>query len=148
VSACDRGVIRVVASSVSFAHHTDGAETTPGRTRSVITASAVNVPRSLKIETRARLDAARVGVVGVNLQRRLAGGAAQRGDVDERGVEERMRGRRDQRERVAAHELGIALFRFVWRDVFTGMRSSARRGGACGVDLDPCRSASEARAAR
>src|SRR4028119_1820631 len=104
--------LALVWSSVSLAHQTEGAETTPGRTRSVMTASAGNAPRSVKSGTRApprrtrgaarpggaragvverpsprpRGDAARECVVGVDLQGRLAGSAAQRGDVDEARV--------------------------------------------------------------
>src|SRR5215213_1053811 len=53
VRACEVVWFAFERSSVSFAHQTEGAETTPGRTRSVITASALNEPRSLKIDTRA-----------------------------------------------------------------------------------------------
>src|ERR1019366_8883242 len=60
VSACEVVWFAFAPAEVSLPHHTDGAETTPGRTRSVTTASAVKVPRSLKIFTRAPSAMARV----------------------------------------------------------------------------------------
>ena len=60
-------------------------------------------------DARAVGDAARVGVVGVDLERRLALGAAQRGDVDERRVEERCAPAARSARAEAPRELGRAL---------------------------------------
>ena len=80
-------------------------------------------------------DVAGGRVVRVNLDRRLAGGAAQRRDVDERGVEKLVCGRRDQRERIALDELRVAFFLLVGRDV-RRQSVDARGGETLRFDLD------------
>ena len=92
--------------------------TTPSRIASSTRATAVNAPRSLCTTTRVPArDAAPLGVVGMEQALRLARAAPQRVDVHERRVQELVRRRRDQRQRIARRQLGRRLRELVRRRV-------------------------------
>ena len=94
------------------------ATATPGRTLPVSATRAWNRPRSLKTSAHWPSLKPRVcGVLGRQLDRRIAGGGAMAGRVGERRVEELGPRRAEELQRIPRRQVGARLRVLVRRDV-------------------------------
>ena len=105
VSRCDVVWFAFAPSAAYLPHQIDGAHTTPGRMR-VLDARHRRERAAIVVHHHAHpgADPAPLGVGRMEQALRLARRATQRIDVHESRVQELMRRRRDQRQRIARRE--------------------------------------------